>query len=279
MADFKNVVRMASRARRWLLSRSARFRLGTLVCVLSVVLLVLPSPYVVERPGPTANVLGELDGSRVIDISGADTHDDSGRLLLTTVNASGMPGSYVTNAEVLVGWLRSDEIVMPREAVVPSGQTADEYKQKTEQQMTSSQDAASSQALAFLQRRGMDVSGIRVSMHVNDIGGPSAGMMYALGVIDRLTPDNETGGQIIAGTGTMNEDGSIGAIGGIQLKMQGAKRDGATWFLAPADNCSEVVGHVPNGMRDVRVSTLEEAYDALVAIGQGNGETLQHCAA
>ena len=279
MADFKNVVKAVSRAQRWFLSRSARFRLGLLVCVLSLVMLVLPSPYVVERPGPTANVLGELDGEQIITISGADTHDDSGRLLLTTVNASGMPGYYVTNAEVLVGWLRSDEIVMPREAVVPAGQTADEYKQKTEQQMTSSQDAASSQALAFLKQRGVDVSGIQISMHVNDIGGPSAGMMYTLGVIDKLTPDNETGGQVVAGTGTMNEDGTIGSIGGIQLKLQGAKRDGATWFLAPAANCSEVVGHVPNGMRDVRVSTLEEAYDALVAIGQGKGETLQRCTA
>ena len=59
--------------------------------------------------------------------------------------------------------------------------------------------------------------------------------------------------------------------------MQGAKRDGATWFLAPASNCDEVVGHVPSGLRDVKVSTLDEAYKALVAIGEGKGNSLPHC--
>ena len=116
-------------------------------------------------------------------------------------------------------------------------------------------------------------------MHVDDIGGPSAGMMYALGVIDKLTPQDETGGLTIAGTGTIDADGTVGAIGGIRLKMLGARRDGATWFLAPEENCAEVVGHVPDGLRDVSVSTLEEAYEALVAIGKGEGDALPHCSA
>ena len=114
-------------------------------------------------------------------------------------------------------------------------------------------------------------------MHVDDIGGPSAGMMYALGLIDELTPQNESGGKTIAGTGTINDKGEVGAIGGIKLKMLGAKRDGATWFLAPKSNCDEVVGHVPSGLRDVQVSNLNEAYDALVAIGEGRGDELPHC--
>ncbi|NMN00136.1 lon protease [Bifidobacterium sp. DSM 109958] len=280
MADFTNVVRaLPARARDWFRARTPRFRLGAATAALAVVTLALPSPYVVEQPGPTADVLGESGGAAVITISGGRTYRDEGKLLLTTVNAAGMPGYVVTNAEVLVGWLRSDSIVLPREAVVPAGQSADEYKRETESQMTGSQDAASSQALAFLRARGVDVDGVQVSMHVDDIGGPSAGMMYTLGVIDELTPESETGGQTIAGTGTINEDGTIGKIGGIRLKMLGAKRDGATWFLAPADNCSEVAGHVPEGLRDVRVSTLEEAYDALTAIGRGEADALPHCTA
>ena len=118
---------------------------------------------------------------------------------------------------------------------------------------------------------------MRVRMHIDDIGGPSAGMMYTLGTISKLTARDETGGKIIAGTGTMENGGKVGAIGGIRLKMLGAKRDGAAWFLAPASNCDEVVGHVPSGLRDVKVSTLDEAYQALVAIGQGKGEKLPHC--
>ena len=115
-------------------------------------------------------------------------------------------------------------------------------------------------------------------MSVDDIGGPSAGMMYALGLIDKVTPERETGGETVAGTGTIDADGEVGAIGGVRLKMRAALRDGAAWFLAPASNCDEVVGHVPEGLRDVKVSTLQEAYEALVAIGEGHGDSLARCA-
>lgn len=116
-----------------------------------------------------------------------------------------------------------------------------------------------------------------VTMHIDDVGGPSAGTMFALGIMDLLTPEDETGGQVIAGTGTMSIDGAVGPIGGITYKMRGARDDGARWFLAPADNCAEAVGHVPDGMRAVRVATLDEAYDAVVAIGEGRGDTLPGC--
>ncbi|WP_240916048.1 PDZ domain-containing protein [Sanguibacter sp. HDW7] len=116
-----------------------------------------------------------------------------------------------------------------------------------------------------------------VTMHIDDVGGPSAGTMFALGIMDLLTPEDETGGQIIAGTGTMAIDGTVGPIGGITYKMRGARDDGARWFLAPAENCAEAVGHVPDGMRAVKVATLDEAYDAVVAIGAGRGDTLPTC--
>ena len=114
-------------------------------------------------------------------------------------------------------------------------------------------------------------------MHVDDIGGPSAGMMYALGLVDMLTPEDESGKQTVAGTGTIDDEGKVGAIGGIDLKMRGARRDGAAWFLAPADNCAQVVGKVPAGLRDVRVSSLDDAYAALVKIGNGQADSLPHC--
>ena len=98
-------------------------------------------------------------------------------------------------------------------------------------------------------------------------------------IIDKLTEADETGGKTIAGTGTIDAKGKVGAIGGIRLKMLGALRDGATWFLAPESNCNEVVGHVPQGLRVVKVSTLDEAYQALVAIGQGHTDGLAGCTA
>lgn len=270
-----------SRFRRYFEARSLRYCAGLFAVLLGAIVLAAPSPYSVETPGPTQDVLGTVDGGsggEVIAVKGAKTYQDDGSLLLTTVNASGVPGYPVSNIVALIGWFDPDSVVMPREAVVPIGQTAEEYAGESQQEMDDSQRDAIDAALAFLTERGVDVSGVDVDMHVEGIGGPSAGMMYALGLIDKLTAENESGGQTIAGTGTIDADGTVGAIGGIRLKMSGARRDGATWFLAPEENCDEVVGHVPEGLRDVRVSTLSEAYDALVAIGKGEGDGLPHCA-
>lgn len=118
---------------------------------------------------------------------------------------------------------------------------------------------------------------VDITISVDNIGGPSAGTMFALGIIDLLTPEDEAGGQHIAGTGTIDEMGTVGAIGGVQQKMAGAERDGADWFLAPQSNCNEVVGHVPSGLHVVAVGTLHEAREAVVAIGAGKGDDLPTC--
>ena len=120
---------------------------------------------------------------------------------------------------------------------------------------------------------------VEVTIRIEKIGGPSAGLMFALGIIDRMTPEDEVAGVVVAGTGTMDADGTVGRISGIQQKMAGAVRDGAAWFLAPADNCQDVVGHVPDGLRVVRVCTLEEGRDAMEAIGAGDGDGLPTCEA
>ncbi len=262
---------------RWFEMRSCRYLAGLCTIVLCACVLVFPSAYVVQSPGPTQNVLGESSGQQVIDVSGVKTYEDSGQLLLVTVNASGVPGYSVTNLEALIGWVSAKITVMPQEAVVPVGQTAEEYKESSDEQMSSSQDSATAAAKSFLESQGYDVSNMEVSMHVDDIGGPSAGMMYSLGLIDKITGENLSGGKIIAGTGTMDEDGNVGEIGGIRLKMLGAQRDGATWFLAPESNCSSVVGNIPQGLNVVKVSTLQDAYDALVAIRDDKGDLLPQC--
>ena len=120
---------------------------------------------------------------------------------------------------------------------------------------------------------------VDVAIQIDRIGGSSAGTMFALGIIDRLTPEDEAAGQVIAGTGTMDLNGDVGPIGGIRQKMAGALRDGARWFLAPADNCDEVVGHVPDGLRVVRIDTLHQAREAVTAIGAGDTADLPTCGA
>lgn len=117
----------------------------------------------------------------------------------------------------------------------------------------------------------------KVTIDAGDVGGPSAGLMFSLGLYDLLTPGSLTGGQKVAGTGTISPDGSVGPIGGIRQKMAGAREAGASWFLAPKDNCAEVVGHVPSGLTAVKVDTFDDAAAAVTAIGQGRTSSLPHC--
>ncbi len=108
-----------------------------------------------------------------------------------------------------------------------------------------------------------------VSIQLNNVGGPSAGMMFALGIIDKLTATNVTGGRVVAGTGTIDAAGNVGAIGGIQMKTIGARAAGATVFLAPASNCAEAKANQPAGLELVTVSTLKDAINALADIREG----------
>jgi PDZ domain-containing protein len=103
----------------------------------------------------------------------------------------------------------------------------------------------------------------QVSFDIDKIGGPSAGLMFALGIIDKLGPDDLTGGKIIAGTGTIDDEGHVGAIGGIPQKLVGAKDARATMFLTPADNCTEAVANAQPGLTLIKVGTLDEALAAL----------------
>jgi PDZ domain-containing protein len=327
-------------------------------------LAVLPSPYAVRSPGPTRDTLGQVDGTDLIEITGATTYESTGELRLTTVGVSGGPGYPVNLAQVVQGWLDPTRVVAPVETVFPPSVSREELDAQSSAEMTSSQEMATYAALTEL---GYDVpvtitavetvegSGARgvvedgdviasfdgdpllssedlldrlastepgsdvvlgivrdgspsdvtvtttdpgdgsggsrlgvvvqssfdfpvdVSIQIENIGGPSAGTMFALGIIDRMTPEDEVNGQVIAGTGTMDLAGQVGPIGGIRQKLDGALRDGATWFLAPADNCEEVVGHVPDGLQVAKVSTLAEARAAMVAIGDGEGSTLPTC--
>jgi PDZ domain-containing protein len=109
----------------------------------------------------------------------------------------------------------------------------------------------------------------RVKISIGDIGGPSAGMMFALGIIDKISRENLTGGKFIAGTGEITASGQVQPIGGIQQKMAGARAAGATVFLTPAANCPDTRGAVPAGLRLIKVSTLSGAIAGLSALRQG----------
>ena len=333
--------------------------------VLLAAVAVLPAPYSVSSPGPTEDVLGEVDGKPLITVEGATTHESTGELRLTTVSATGGPGYPSTSLRVLQGWFSPWSVVQPRELLFPDAdETQEDIDRENTAQMVSSQENAAVAALTELghdvpatllvagtvpgsgadgkfddgdiitaidgtplpdyqslvttmaavkperkvtvtvRRQGEDVEvvvpttagddgGAQMGVYIDPdfdmpvdvtidagrIGGPSAGTMFALGIVDLLTPQDEANGQVVAGTGTIDVVGRVGGIGGIRQKLAGAHRDGARWFLAPESNCGEVVGHVPDGLRVVRVATLHEAYEDLVAIGKGEGDSLPTCTA
>jgi PDZ domain-containing protein len=108
-----------------------------------------------------------------------------------------------------------------------------------------------------------------VTIQLDNVGGPSAGQMFALGIMDKLTPGSLNGGARVAGTGTIDNEGNVGPIGGIRQKMYGARSAGATVFLAPVSNCDEVTGHVPGGLHVYAVTTLDDAVKVLDAVRTG----------
>lgn len=343
--------------------RSLTLSIGMMVtALLLAVLVVLPVPYAISSPGPTRDVLGEHDGTPLIQISGAETFESTGELRLTTVSGTGGPGFPSSVVGVLQGWLSPWAVVQPVELLYPPDRTQDEIDESNTAEMVSSQENAAVAALTELgyevpatlvvagtvegsdaegkveegdvivaldgtavpdyqeligllgdveagdtvtltvRRHGQSVDipivtsekpdggaqigvfidpafdmPVDVTISIDDIGGPSAGTMFALGIIDKMTPEDEANGKDIAGTGTIDVTGEVGPIGGIRQKLAGSVRDGATWFLAPAANCDEVVDHVPDGLRVVRIETLHEAREAITAIGAGTADDLPTC--
>jgi PDZ domain-containing protein len=97
-----------------------------------------------------------------------------------------------------------------------------------------------------------------VSINSQGIGGPSAGLMWTLGLIDVLTPGDLTGGRTIAGTGTISTDGTVGPIGGVQEKVVAAERAGAMIFFASVQDAPDARA-VAHGMVVVAVATYQDA--------------------
>ncbi|MEU6079461.1 PDZ domain-containing protein [Streptomyces sp. NPDC047108] len=117
----------------------------------------------------------------------------------------------------------------------------------------------------------------QIDIKLADVGGPSAGLMFALGIVDKLTPGDLTGGNFVAGTGTIEADGKVGPIGGIQMKTVGARAKGAEYFLTPKDNCATAARDVPSGLTLVKVDTIDDAVKALKQIRAGDTGSLDRC--
>ncbi|GAA2515752.1 PDZ domain-containing protein [Streptomyces gobitricini] len=116
-----------------------------------------------------------------------------------------------------------------------------------------------------------------VDIKLADVGGPSAGLMFSLGIVDKLTPGDLTGGKFVAGTGTIDDAGKVGPIGGIEMKLVGARNAGARYFLTPADNCAAAASDTPDGLTLIKVNTIKDAMTSLEKVRKGVTTGLPGC--
>lgn len=314
---------------------------------------LFPTPYVIEQPGPTYNVLGVDAQQPIISIDGAPTYETAGNLDLLTVQVVGNRDQTPGWLDIFAAWVDPSKSVLLLDQVFPANQTREQSEAESSAMMEQSQQEAIAVALSKLgykipvelyvsevsknspssgkvvaadfvrsvdgikvstiealrervnlfngttpihlvvSRAGIEKSfdltpvkdetgayrlgllvgykydfPIKVDLKLADVGGPSGGMMFALGIYDKLTPGKLTGGEYIAGTGTIDSSGVVGPIGGIQQKMFGAANAGAKYFLAPAENCKEVVGHTPSGLTVLKIKNFDDALNALEKIGK-----------
>lgn len=351
-------------------SKSRRKRRGFGAGLLILVFLglvsvnIFPTPYVIQRPGPTFNVLGESGENPVIKILDTPSYPTTGQLDVTTVSMVGNPRQTPTWLEIIAAWMNPAQIVVPLEKAFPPDQTVEQVEAESEAMMEQSQQEAIAAALSelgyefetriYISRveKGAAASGklvasdfllstngtalttiedlqrsvsswdekepivvevlrsgeilnfeiepvkidgvfrlgilvgytydfpVKIQLDLGDVGGPSGGLIFALGIYDELTPGSLLEGKHVAGTGTISAAGKVGPIGGIRQKLFGAESAGASWFLAPAENCPEVIGHVPDGLQVVKISDLKGAISALEVIGSdGPVEQLPSCSA
>ncbi len=210
----------------------------------AMVYMKLPTIVVVEDfpPGdsPARGVLQPGDVIRSVAGAPVTTPDELRAVLATT-----RPGQHVT-----LNFQRGDD--SPRDADVVLGAA----------------DGVPNGMIGIIPgARPADRNEVAISL--GDVGGPSAGLMFTLAIIDKLTPGELTSGRFVAGTGTITSTGFVGRIEGIRYKMLAAQEAGATAFLVPADNCEVAKANAPDGLQLAKVSTLQEAVTAVDQLGHG----------
>jgi len=158
--------------------------------------------------------------------------------------------------------------------VVPPGKAASDTQQVT---ITTAKNPSTGKAYVGIEPGTEHTFPFSININLGDVGGPSAGLMFSLGIIDKLQPTNLTDGRFVAGTGTIDDNGNVGPIGGISMKMIAARAAGAQYFFTPTDNCAEAASATPSGLRLIKVATLASALTDLADIRSGDLAALPGC--
>lgn len=210
--------------------------------------------------GAAAQQLGLQPEVRVLEL--APDSPAEGRLrpgdLLTAVD-----GRDVRDAEEL------RELISSREAGKPVRISFERAGRATDVEITTRLADGDDERRAVIGVLTEEKFPLDVTINLEDVGGPSAGLMFALGILEKLGEQSLTGGKYIAGTGEIAPDGTVGPIGGITQKLIASSRKGAVAFLVPEANCAEAVASPPDGLTLIKVGSLAEALRGLEAVRSG----------
>ena len=229
-----------------------------------VIALFAPMNFVLVTPGPATGLFPKV--LSIQEGPGVTIYPVKGQLNLLTIYVTN-PESYVFGAEILGCWIWGDCVAMPRSVMYQDGATDDEEFKSGKKDMVESQNIALDAAKSAIARNfsGIDLAAVKdssVKVSLKNTGGPSGGLIFTLGLVDLLTSEDLIQGRNIAGTGTIEEDGTVGPIGGVTEKIIGAKRAGATILFISTQNCSELPSKV-EGIQVIAVEKIDQAIEYL----------------
>ena len=246
-------------------------RLATAILTLFFGLaLFAPLPFVVLTPGNAQDVVNKVITPSKTAETPLKFYKADGHIYLLSILITN-PDAYVTSAELIYSWGRSDFSVMPRSLFYRDGVSASTEKAAAKTLMVDSQLSAKVAALDYLEENYPDLNSDAIkpsdiSISLAKTGGPSGGLAFALGIVELLTPENILRGRSVASTGTIDSEGNVGGIGGVAEKILAAEKAGATLILVPTSNCQDLAPGavtIPKGIKVAAVSTLKEALTAL----------------
>lgn len=243
-----------------------------------IIALFAPMNFVLVTPGPATKLFPKV--LSLEESAGISIYPVKGQLNLLTIYITN-PESYVFGAEILGCWAWGDCVAMPRSVMYQDGATDDEEFKSSKKDMVQSQNVALAAAKSAIARNfsGINLSAVKdssVKVSLKNTGGPSGGLIFTLGLVELLTPEDLIKGRNIAGTGTIESDGTVGPIGGVTEKIIGAKRAGATLLFISTQNCSELPAKV-EGIQVIAVEKIDQAIDYLrepIPVGKTVGKEL-----
>lgn len=234
-----------------------------------VLATIAPLPFAIVLPGEAQNIF-----KGVITIKDLDTYPATGRIDLMSIRVTN-PDTWIVGPELVYSWISADRAVYPKSAIYPPGTSSKEESKQAKADMVGSQDKAISAAINYLQShpevmsngsqgvaRAAALDGKKIKFKVGETGGPSGGLVFSIGLVELLTEMDLLTHRHIAGTGTIDNRGVVGPIGGINEKIHSAQKVGATLFFAPVGNAEEIA-NVPQGIKVVTVATLAQAISYL----------------